>query len=80
MEKTVDYRRGISLMTTEEFVRFCSIMKINLNKFHVRHNDRLKQKVGDLISKSYHKLRNDPEGFRKFNSVLSEAFYRVDFE
>lgn len=80
MEKRIDYRFVINQMTTEEFVRFCSILHIDLNRFHVRFNDQLKQKVGDLISKSFHKLRNDQEQFKRFNRIVTDAAYRVNFE
>lgn len=80
MEKRVDYRRQISIMTIEEFVRFCSIMQIDLNKFHTRRNDRLKQEVGDLLSRAYHKLRNSPPDFKRFNSLVIEAIWKATME
>ncbi len=80
MEKRIDYRFVINQMTTEEFVRFCSILHIDLNRFHTRHNSVLKKEVGDLLSRAYHRLRNSPEQFKRFNRIVTDAAYRVNFE
>ena len=80
MEKRTDYRKQIDLMTTEEFVRFCSILHIDLNKFNSRHNSVLKKEVGDLLSRAYHRLRNSPEEFRRLDRIVSNAIFKVNFE
>lgn len=80
MEKRIDYRKQIDLMTTEEFVRFCSILRIDLNKFHTRNNSVLKKEVGDLLSRAYHRLRNSPEEFRRLDRIVSNTIFKVNFE
>ena len=80
MEKRIDYRKQIDLMTTEEFVRFCSILRIDLNKFHTRNNSVLKKEVGDLLSRAYHRLRNSPEEFRRLDRIVANAIFKVNFE
>jgi hypothetical protein len=80
MEKRIDYRRLISLMSVEEFVRFCSILHIDLNKFGTRHNSVLKKEVGDLLSRAYHRLRNSPEEFGRLDRIVANAIFKVNFE
>ena len=80
MEKRIDYRKQIELMNTEEFVRFCSILHIDLNRFHTRHNSVLKNEVGDLLCRAYHRLRNSPEEFRRLDRIVGDAVFKVNFE
>ena len=77
----IDYKRQISLMNCEEFEKFISLMHIDAGvMYYTPYLDARKKKVADTISMGYYRLRNDEQGFRRFERLLTEAIYKATIE
>ena len=77
----IDYRRQINLMNCEEFEKFISLMHIDAGvMYYTPYLDARKKKVIETISMGYYRLRNDEQGFRRFERLLTEALYKSIFE
>lgn len=75
--KRVDFIKQLDIMTEKEFVTFCKLMHIDLNQFYERKTHILKREVGDLLSRTYHKLRLNSVDFRRFDTLLSKAILQA---
>lgn len=81
MVPKIDYKRQINLMNCEEFEKFISLMHIDAGvMYYTPYLDARKKKVTEIISLGYYKLRNDEQGFRRFERLLTEALYKSIFE
>ena len=81
MVPKIDYKRQISLMDDSEFERFVNLMNINVGTpYYSPYLDARKKKVADTISMGYYRLRNDEQGFRRFERLLTEAIYKATIE
>ena len=81
MVPKIDYKRQINLMNCEEFEKFISLMHIDAGvMYYTPYLDARKKKVIETISMGYYRLRNDEQGFRRFERLLTEALYKSIFE
>lgn len=75
--KRVDFRKQLDEMSEKEFKLFCKLMHIDLNKFYERKTHILKREVGDLLLRTYHKLRFNPNDFKRFDNLVSKAIQKA---
>ena len=76
MVPKIDYKRQISLMNCEEFEKFISLMHIDAGvMYYTPYLDARKKKAAETISLGFHRLRNDCNGFKRLERLLSEAIY-----